>query len=129
MKTLIAAAAVTAMAGSAMALELGGGISLGATVSSAYNVDTDIGAITASPELSYNFNGVDISAGMMFDLWDAANGEFIMPDMDALPLIDLGASYTLDIGMWSDIDLSMSTSWDLSSNSLGDVTVMASFSF
>lgn len=129
MKTLIAAAAVTAMAGSAMALELGGGISLGATVSTAYNVDTDIGAITASPELSYNFNGVDISALMAFDLWDAASGEFIMPDMDALPLIDLGASYTLDIGMWSDIDLSMSTSWDLSDNSLGDVTVMASFSF
>ena len=129
MKTLIAAAAVTAMAGSAMALELGAGISLGATINTAYNVDTDIGAITAAPELAYNFNGVDISAGMTFDLWDAANGEFIMPDMDALPLIDLGATYTLDIGMWSDIDLSMATSWDLSNNTLGDVTVMASFSF
>ena len=124
MRIAVIATAAALAATSASAIELGAtGISLGAELDTAYNVDKENMNITLTPELGYARWGTEFSVGADLELYD---DEFVAGDV--LPTIDFGASYGLELyGFESEVYVE--TSYDLELEDMGDVVVGTTFKF
>jgi len=121
---VIATAVALTAASSASAMDLGStGISLGAELDTAYNVDQENMNITLTPELGYSRWGAAFTLGADIALYDDG---FVAGDV--LPTIDFGASYGLELyGIESEIYLK--TSYDLEASDRGDLTIGTTFKF
>ena len=124
MKIAAIAVAATIAATSASAAELGAtGISLGAELDSAYNVDQENMKETLTPTLGYKAWGADFSLSSDLAIYD---DEFVAGDTK--PTLDFGAEYGMSVfGLNS--TAYVETGYDLEEKKMGDVIVGAKFSF
>lgn len=79
----------------AEAVELFGGLSVGAELDNKYNVDDEKFTMTVSPEVGYSTWGADFTASTDLNLY---NGDEFGLNEDKAPTVDFGVEY--GIGLW-----------------------------
>lgn len=126
MKTTLTAAAIV-LAGAPLYAE---GFSFGGEVDSKYNLDSEVGTITLSPEMNYGVGMWNFETSSDIAVWNnqAADGSLVLFDSldeGSYPDLDFEVTYSLQ----DNLDLTAGTSWDFNEGERGDITVGASFSF
>lgn len=127
--TLAAVAALTlaaCAAEEAEAAEIGStGISIGAELDNNYNFDTEDFTITLTPEVGYEWRGLDFTAST--DLEVLNNSTITLTDQD-LPTLDLGVEY--GIGLWAlDATVYGETGYNFETDDMSAVEMGMKFSF
>ena len=79
----------------AEAVELGGGLSVGAELDNKYNVDDEKFTMTLSPEVGYSAWGADFEVSTDLNLY---NGDEFGLNEDKAPTVDFDVEY--GIGLW-----------------------------
>ena len=118
-----AAAMITAT--SAMAADLGGGLSIGAELDNKYNIDTEKFTMTVTPEVGYSAWGAGFTLGADINLY---NGDEFAFNEDKMPTLDFGAEY--GIGLWGLSSTAYAeTGYDLEAEEMSDIEIGLKFAF
>ena len=125
MKIAALATAATLLATSAMALDLGGGLSVGATTDASYDIDAENMNVMITPELGYSAWGANFSVDMDIDIYDQE--EFVLGDAFDKPVINFGVEYP--IGMVEGLTAYGETSYDWDASDTVGSKVGVKFSF
>ena len=125
MKIAALATAATLLATSAMALDLGGGLSVGATTDASYDIDAENMNVMITPELGYSAWGADFSVDMDINIYDQE--EFVLGDAFDKPVINFGVEYP--IGMVEGLTAYGETSYDWDASDTVGSKVGVKFSF
>ena len=125
MKIAALATAATLLATSAMAMDLGGGLSVGATTDASYDIDAENFNLMITPELGYSAWGANFSVDMDINIYDQE--EFVLGDAFDKPVINFGVEYP--IGMVNGLTAYGETSYDWDASDTVDSKVGVKFSF
>lgn len=125
MKIAALATAATLLATSAMAMDLGGGLSVGATTDASYDIDAENMNVMITPELGYSAWGANFSVDMDINIYDQE--EFVLGDAFDKPVINFGVEYP--IGMVNGLTAYGETSYDWDASDTVNSKVGVKFSF
>jgi len=125
MKIAALALAASMAATSAMAIDLGGGLSVGATTDASYDIDAENFNLMVTPSLGYSAWGANFSVDMDIDVYDQE--EFVLGDAFDKPVINFGVTYP--IGMVEGLTAYGETSYDWDASDTVDSKVGVKFSF
>jgi hypothetical protein len=125
MKIAALATAATLLATSAMAMDLGGGLSVGATTDASYDIDAENMNVMITPELGYSAWGANFSVDMDINIYDQE--EFVLGDAFDKPVINFGVEYP--IGMVNGLTAYGETSYDWDASDTVGSKVGVKFSF
>lgn len=123
--TAVAVAASMFAATSAMALDLGGGLSLGTEVDASYDFDAENTNVNITPELGYTTLGAEITLDMTINVYDQE--EFVLTDAFDKPVLNLGVEYPL--GLVDGMKIYGNTSYDWDKSEAVGTKVGVSFNF
>ena len=126
---LIAAAAAITLAAcaaeEAAALDLGNGLSVGATTDASYNIDTENMNLMITPEFGYAAWGAKFTLDMDIDIYDQE--EFVLGDAFEEPVLNFGVDY--NIGMVEGMTAYGETSYDFDAEDTVNTKVGVKFTF
>jgi hypothetical protein len=109
----------------AEAVELGGGLSVGAELDNKYNVDDEKFTMTLSPEVGYSAWGADFTVGTDLNLY---NGDEFGLNEDKAPTVDFGVEY--GIGLWGLTSTAYAeTGWNFETEKQSAVELGLKFAF
>ena len=109
----------------AEAVELGGGLSVGAELDNKYNVDDEKFTMTLSPEVGYSAWGADFEVSTDLNLY---NGDEFGLNEDKAPTVDLGVEY--GIGLWGLTSTAYAeTGWNFETEKQSAVELGLKFAF
>lgn len=125
MKIAAIAAAAMITATSAMAADLGGGLSVGAELDNKYNVDDEKFTMTVTPEVGYAAWGADFTVSSDLNLY---NGDEFALNEDKAPTVDFDVEY--GIGLWGlNSTAYAGTGWNFETEDQTPIEVGVKFSF
>ena len=125
MKIAAIAAAAMITATSAMAADLGGGLSVGAELDNKYNVDDEKFTMTVTPEVGYAAWGADFAVSTDLNLY---NGDEFALNEDKAPTVDFDVEY--GIGLWGLTSTAYAgTGWNFETEKQSAVELGVKFSF
>ena len=125
---IVGATAVTlaaCAAEEAAAIDLGAGLSLGATTDASYDIDAENMNLMFTPKLGYSAWGADFGVGMDINVYDQE--EFVLGDAFDKPVIDFTVNYS--IGMVEGLSAYGETSYDWDASDTVDTKVGVKFTF
>lgn len=125
MKIAALALATSMVATSALAIDLGAGLSIGATTDASYDVDAENFNLMLTPELGYSAWGANFSVDMDINVYDQE--EFVLGDAFDKPVINFGVEYP--IGMVEGLTAYGETSYDWDASDTVGSKVGVKFSF
>ena len=119
--TLLASALVVALATSASAIELGGGLQLNTSIDGEWNTGTELFTTTVTPTLMYSpMAGLDVWADTELNVYDGTN---LNLNSDVFTGINIGADYILPamgpLGAKAYIEAGFNSDWDYTRTLLG----------
>ena len=109
----------------AAALDLGNGLSVGATTDASYDIDAENMNLMITPKLGYSNWGANFGVGMDIDIYD--DEEFVLGDAFEEPVLDFTVDYS--IGMVEGLTAYGETSYDFDKSDTVDTKVGVKFTF
>ena len=109
----------------AAAIDLGAGLSVGATTDASYDIDAENMNLMITPELGYSAWGANFSVDMDINIYDQE--EFVLGDAFDKPVINFGVEYS--IGMVNGLTAYGETSYDWDASDTVGSKVGVKFSF
>ena len=121
MKNILLATALILSAGTASAIELGGGLRLNTSLDGEWNTGTELFTTTITPTLMYSpMSGLDVWADTELNVYDGTN---LNLDGDIFTGVNVGADYSLPaigpIGAKAYIEAGFNSDWDYTRTLLG----------
>lgn len=99
------------------------GLTFGGSLDGTHNFDTEVTQFTVTPEVTYGWNYIDLTASTDLKLWD---DELVIDDtFDVMPTIDFEVSHFVTPAT----EITLGTSYDLEAEQRGDIVAGISFNF
>jgi len=130
MRTFVLAMVAAMAATSATAMDLPvPGLALNTDVVLEHKFDAEATALTIEPELEFTPQDgpLTLTLGTELSVWDNTNEFTIDDEFEVLPTIDFGA--TFEVPAVTNMELELGTSYDFETETRGEITATATFSF
>jgi hypothetical protein len=130
MRTAVIAMVAAMAATSATAMDLPvPGLALNTDAVVEHKFDAEATTLTLAPELEFvpQDGPLTLTAGTTLSVWDNTNSFTLDDEFDVLPTINFGAAYA--VPTMDNLELELGTSYDFETETRGEITATATFSF